>query len=80
MIDLKVLFISGLLIEVITIIARFMFKQSSKKTYISLMMGKRLKYFIHLHHGITGIIICAVTYILGQSLLFNIGLGMIFQT
>ncbi len=76
MIDLKIILISAIIIEAVTIFGRFFLKISSKKVYIRVMKRFNLKKFYHFHHLFTGIIITIVFYFYYHQLFFNLGLGI----
>jgi len=76
MIDLKIILISAIIIESITIFGRFFLNISSKKVYIRVMKKFKLKRFYHFHHLFTGIIIAVVFYFYYHHFFFNLGLGI----
>ena len=79
MIDLKIILLSAVLIEAITIFGRFLFKISSKEIYIKLIKKFNLKFFIHFHHSFFGLILSVVSYYFGWAFLFNFGIAMVLS-
>jgi len=79
MIDIKWVIILTLFFEFLTIFARFIFKMSSKENYIWVMKKLKLKFFIHMHHGIIGAIVVIIAFFYPVPFLMTIGLAMFFS-
>lgn len=79
MIDWSLVIISTIIIEIITLFGRFVFKKSSKENYFKILKKLNARYFIHFHHGFFGVIILLVSYFYGFVFLFNLGIGFILS-
>ncbi|MBR9705681.1 hypothetical protein GOV14_01475 [Candidatus Pacearchaeota archaeon] len=79
LINLWIVVGTAILFELITIFGRFYLKISSKKIYLRLMKKFKLKRFYHFHHLFTGIILAIIFYYLKSSMLFSLGLGIMFS-
>jgi hypothetical protein len=77
MINIKIIIITALAIELLTIVVRFGFKISSKEVYIKIMKKFKFKKFYHIHHLIWGILLAVIFY--SNPLLLNIGIGVILS-
>jgi hypothetical protein len=79
MINWTLIIILTIAIELATIFTRFVFKISSKETYIKIIKKLNLKFIIHIHHGILGIVVAILAYIYGFPIIYNIGWSMIIS-
>ena len=73
MINWLLILVLAVLIELATICTRFVFKISSKDTYMKIMKKFDLHFFIHMHHGIIGILVVLVA--LTYDMPWTLGLG-----
>jgi hypothetical protein len=77
MIDIKIIILTIMLVELLSIIIRFLFKISAMEINIKIMRKLKLKRFYHFHHLFSGILIAVIFYsFYPNALLFNIGLGI----
>lgn len=76
MINPTIIFVTALLIEVITLFGRFIIKISSKEVLIKIMKFLNIKIVINPHHGIIGLLIAIVSFFYDCPVLFNLGLGL----
>ena len=74
MIDLKIILAVAVIIEIITITARFVLNLRAKKFYEPFMKRFNLKKMYHIHHLFVGLLIGLVFY--EYPTLFNLGLGV----
>jgi hypothetical protein len=71
MIDIKIILVSVIIIEMITLIGRFVFKIKVKNIY-----KKRLKKIPRIHHFFTGLIIFIIGYYYKNVFFTSFGLGV----
>lgn len=77
--NILLIIILTILIELITLFARFIIKVSSKETIIKIMKKHNFKHFIHFHHGILGIMLTFISIYFGFQLLLDAGISLIFS-
>ena len=68
--------VTFIIVELITIILRFGFNISSKENLIKIKKKLGLKKIIHFHHFFMGLILSIIGFILHNSLVFSIGIGI----
>jgi len=66
-------------IELITLSARFSFKMSSKGTMINFMKRYHLKFIPHFHHGLLGILLIALFFVIGYKVFLVLGPSLILS-
>ncbi|MAG28349.1 hypothetical protein CMI47_22720 [Candidatus Pacearchaeota archaeon] len=76
MINLFVILITLLIIEIITLIPRFVFKLKSTKVHDKIKNKLGLTKIIRVHHLFYGLLIALIALILKSNLFINIGLGI----
>ena len=79
MIEIWTVIILTIAIEFLTLFNRFFLKLSSKEIYIKIIKRLDLKFFVHVHHSIFGLVLAIVSYYFGFVLFFNFGVAMILS-
>ena len=75
-INLIIILITAIIAEIITLTARYYLKLKAKKIIKKGAKSFGFRRMLHMHHLFIGIIIALVSYAFGNSLFFNIGLGI----
>jgi len=76
---LKLILITAIVIELITVFGRFFFKISSKEVLTKIMRHYGWQKVIHFHHGFTGVIIALLAFYFESSIGIAFGLGMVLS-
>ena len=82
MISLKIILISLMIIEVITLVFRFGFNRRSRDFYSNSLNRRWGKYKFHWHHLFLGLVIVPLSLMFSgmfEKFMFNLGLGIVFS-
>ena len=75
MLNISIILITALIIEVISLIGRFALKISIKEQYIKFRKKSR-RGLIRVHHGVWGLLLASLAFLLENNLFVNVGLGI----
>lgn len=63
--------------EFVTLVARFVFRLSSKRVYVGLMKRFGFRRVVHIHHLFTGIFVVIIGFFVSWQLLLVVGFALI---
>jgi len=79
MLDITYLIIFTAIVELITIVVRYVFKISAKISYEKILRRLGFRRMIHIHHMYFGVIISIYSYLNALPIWFNLGLALIIS-